>query len=553
MAGGARSFIYPMIHWSIKSNVLDRLQAEHVDVFVRVSTQDNVHGHGMKSGNGVTFNLSPKFRGWLDAALKVINPLKVVYTTLEEEPAAMEAEFPSQPYPHPNFHHKIFRTYDKRRYSMMFNRHMGYHMALDYAKENNFEYDWFMNLRLDTGWVSPMEPISHYSPSRVWVPATWQEFCPDIFALVPAKVAPVYFDLANRMKPDLSGFCLGGPDFDENNCKFEHLTGKLGLNETHAKHVTDLCCKVEPWSHSEGILKNVLHNNKVWIEAGPFHVFIARDYAIDGYCGSLDPSLSWKILNFKEHIDSKNLSFWVRSMAPLVGCEEMGKRCKITVKRESIKDEYTKRSWPVNVVQDFDCPRVEGSNENFMPLRLQSKSDPTLCLNTDLKVTKCRELCKVGHDSFRIKHRWHYRNELFFLFNQQISTRLKRGGGGVRCVEKQGTGYSMGPCSAANTKFEFTFDASRWGRDKQEVTFKNGGDCMAIVGGTIASGSCDDESARFLVSYATDGLVVEAPRPSQFTEDHGSGWQCCNDYPNGGGCCNRLTDLTDAEYFNKQR
>jgi hypothetical protein len=159
MAGSARSFIFPMIHWSIKTNVIDALNAETVDIFVRVSTQDNIHGHGIKSANGVTFNLTSQFQGWLDEALKVIKPLKVEFTTLDGEPAEIERVFPTTPWPHANYHHSIFRAYDKRRYSMFFNRHMGYSMALDYANENGFEYDWFMNLRFDTGWASPMEPM----------------------------------------------------------------------------------------------------------------------------------------------------------------------------------------------------------------------------------------------------------------------------------------------------------------------------------------------------------------------------------------------------------
>jgi hypothetical protein len=240
---------------------------------------------------------------------------------------------------------------------------MGYHMALDYSKKNGFEYDWFMNLRFDTGWAAPMEPISHYSPSRVWVPATWQEFCPDIFALVPKKYADIYFDLRYRMKPDLSAFCLGGPDFEADNCKLEHLTGELGLNASHAQNVTALCCKVEPWSHSEGILKNLLHNNKAWIEGGPFHTFIARDYEIASYCSSLDPALAWKILNFKDQIDPQNLSYYVRSIAPLVACEEMGRRCKIDA--GTVKIETEQGQVGVNVVKSFDCPRQDGTNENF--------------------------------------------------------------------------------------------------------------------------------------------------------------------------------------------
>jgi hypothetical protein len=180
---------------------------------------------------------------------------------------------------------------------MFFNRHEVYHMALDYAKANGFEYDWFVSARLDGGWVSPIEPLSHFSPQRVWVPANWQEFVPDIFALLPLKAAEVYFELNHHMGLDVTAaragtvMCLGGPDFDASNCNISHLVNELHLNTTHAERVVGLCCKTPAGhnGHSEGILKDLLKENGLFAEAAPFHTFIARDHDIGAYCGSFEP------------------------------------------------------------------------------------------------------------------------------------------------------------------------------------------------------------------------------------------------------------------------
>jgi hypothetical protein len=53
-AGSPRSFIFPRIHWSIKANLINAL-ADRVDVFARVSTQDNIHGDGI-GAEGITLN-----------------------------------------------------------------------------------------------------------------------------------------------------------------------------------------------------------------------------------------------------------------------------------------------------------------------------------------------------------------------------------------------------------------------------------------------------------------------------------------------------------------
>jgi hypothetical protein len=375
-----------------------------------------------------------------------------------------------------------------------------------------------------------------------------------------------------RMKPDLSAFCLGGPDFDANNCKLDYLTGTLGLNASHAQNVTALCCKVEPWSHSEGILKNLLHNNKAWIEAGPFHTFIARDYDIASYCSSLDPALAWKILNFKDKIDPKNLSYYVRSIAALVACEEMGRRCKIQTGGLDVKTNEGTHS--VNLVKSFDCPRQTSTNENFskiflfdlssgcthaafvfwapVPVRLQLAGDPTSCVSTAFRVVKCKELWKTGTDPFRIKHRWHDRGELFWLFNKQISSRVPNSKD-VKCAVVENGKLTQGPCSLATSKFEYDFDASKISTPgfTQTITFKAGdaGCFSAVQGNEVGTKPCatGDISQQFIVTFATDKLVVEDDVRSKFVQDHGGAWDCCND--NAKHCCDKVTSLRDAEYF----
>ena len=255
---------------------------------------------------------------------------------------------------------------------MYFNRHKAYNMARAYAKKNGFEYDWFVNARLDCGWVSPTEPLAHFSNDRIWVPATWQEYVPDTFALVPEKFADVYFSLPYHMEQDGSVFCLGGPDFDPQTCNFSHLENVLHLNRTHAKHVTSVCCSHS--GHSEKILQELLKKHGVHAEAAPFHTFIARDSRIEEYCGSFDPGFSWKLINernafelpYYDYIAEHNLSYFVRSIAPLRGCEEIGRKCKITTETSTVPTP----DGPIAVqhVKHFTCPRPDhGSNRCTLP------------------------------------------------------------------------------------------------------------------------------------------------------------------------------------------
>jgi hypothetical protein len=169
-----------------------------------------------------------------------------------------------------------------------------------------------------------------------------------------------------------------------------------------------------------------------------------------------------------------------------------------------------------------------------------------MCVDTTFQVTKCKELWKSGVDPFRIKHRWHDRSELFWLFNKHISSRTPNSKA-VHCAVAKDGKLVRGPCNVAASFFEYTFDVE-WG-DKQTVSFKtSSGECItADASGVVLKACTADASQLFVASYATDGLVVADPERSSFTEDHGQSWNCCNEKEKR--CCNRVTVLRDAEYF----
>jgi hypothetical protein len=101
MAGTPRSFVYPLVTWSIKKNLIDALGADGagVDVFIRASTQDNIHGKRSWGGNGAVINASTSAKGWLDDALRIIKPVATEFVTLAQEEAQVQNEFPAEPWP----------------------------------------------------------------------------------------------------------------------------------------------------------------------------------------------------------------------------------------------------------------------------------------------------------------------------------------------------------------------------------------------------------------------------------------------------------------------
>jgi hypothetical protein len=244
---------------------------------------------------------------------------------------------------------------------------MGYKMVVDYEKLHNFRYDWIVHGRLDLAWVAAIEPISHFTPLRVWVPATWQEWCPDTFALVPRRHADAFFMLSRKIIPDPEKliFCLGGPDFDDRYCNSTYLEDELKMNETHVSNITSLCCPHETLSHSESIQKAVLYWNKIIAEPAPFHFFIARATDVGEFCDqSLEASRAWRVVNYKDDIKKGvNLSYWARSIGPIVGCHEFVLHC--TVQKGAVQAETHDGMITTTGVTGFDCPATADTRVNF--------------------------------------------------------------------------------------------------------------------------------------------------------------------------------------------
>jgi hypothetical protein len=200
LTGSARSFVFPLVHHSIKTNMIDALDAD-IDVFVRTTTEDNIHGTGL-GATGVHVKSSNEKLKDLAGKLEILQPVKIQYTTFATEEDEKNATFTSRL-------HQLYRKFDPRRYSMYFNRHMVYRMAVDYATENNFQYDWFVHARLDCAWVGPIEPLALFNPNVVWVQAQWLLQIPDTFALVPAQYANAFFDFDQKLQPKGEIYCLG--------------------------------------------------------------------------------------------------------------------------------------------------------------------------------------------------------------------------------------------------------------------------------------------------------------------------------------------------------
>jgi hypothetical protein len=87
-----------------------------------------------------------------------------------------------------------------------------------------------------------------------------------------------------------------------------------------------------------------IRHTQVWTETGPFHVFIARDFNPQAHCEiSVGPAKAWRLLNnAKDDITSfTNMSYYVRSIGALVGCEHMGRgsRCQVWLLASSSNSE----------------------------------------------------------------------------------------------------------------------------------------------------------------------------------------------------------------------
>jgi hypothetical protein len=182
-------------------------------------------------------------------------------------------------------------------------------------------------------------------------------------------------------------------------------------------------------------------------------------------------------------------------------------------------------------------------------VRLQLKTDPSKCVTNSLAITKCSGLHKFGADQHRLAHRYHDATEFFWLFDGQISSGAGSHPRKHECITPTDGNFAtltQATCSGAN--FDYTFDRL-WGTN-QTVVFKekDGSRCISADGGLSLKTCADDASQQFVVSYASDALVIDTPEEfSKFQYDQGVALTCCNDKIKQ--CCNKKNDYSDADYF----
>jgi hypothetical protein len=265
-AGSARSFICPKVHWSLKFNVLDAFGGEAYS-FVRISTEDN---RNVKTGKGVIW--TPQYNDQeITEALKILNPRTIEHFSLQNEEEEMKKYYPGVA-------HTIFRENDRRRYSMFFNRVMGYRLVLNYEKEHQMKFDWVVLIRLDAAWSGPVNPIEDYSKDRVWLTETGYVAFNDQFMLIPRQYSDYLFSLDTKV--DRRVYCLGGPDVEVKwKCNATALTSR-GVSQEKINQTLSFCCsdvfKSNLLGFSETIhYRHFLYGN-ISVGLGKFLVYITR-------------------------------------------------------------------------------------------------------------------------------------------------------------------------------------------------------------------------------------------------------------------------------------
>ena len=244
-AGGYRTFREPAIHESIRFNLIRAFCPApdcSADVFIRLSTSDNSHvGQGMNAkgksipttdslrnhalGVSARFGSDPSFRLFFEL-VDIGSPADV---------AAMDGMTNHNPKQH------IYRTFDPRRYSMYFNRHMAYEMAMKAERLSGINYTWVVHARLDMGWGAPIAPFNRWS-RQVWVPDSWPYDVPDTFALLPRKYSDHFFSLDAMFQKGV--FCLGGPNFDLRTISTPSLQ-QLGYNSSQISLIQAEECQAQ--------------------------------------------------------------------------------------------------------------------------------------------------------------------------------------------------------------------------------------------------------------------------------------------------------------------
>lgn len=286
-AGSARSFICPRVHWSLKFNAIDAFGGDPY-VFVRISTEDNLN---TKTGTGKIW--TPKYQqNDIEEALKILHPRKVQYFSLQNQIEEMKRYYPGEA-------HEVFRNNDLRRYSMFFQRCMGYKLVQAYEREHHMTFDWVVLIRLDAGWSGPVLPIESYSKDRVWLTETGYVAYNDQFMLIPRQYSDYLFDL--NTKVDRRVYCLGGPDVEVSwKCNRTFLS-QQGLSPQKINTTLYYCCDDVQGKNMLGYSETIHYRHFLvgQIPVGFAHFLVYLTRYRDGQCF---PDCDRLMYNFKSHL-----------------------------------------------------------------------------------------------------------------------------------------------------------------------------------------------------------------------------------------------------------
>ncbi|CAM9671496.1 unnamed protein product [Ectocarpus sp. 6 AP-2014] len=255
LSGAVRSFVHPAVHRSIKSNLIESIEADGcaVDVFAYATREDTVPRHKQRENSDFTPNSSD-----IETAMAILAPARLVWhqeqagiipscraqATSSAESGGDEAWYTTEAVsgedasglgngvwrPPP---WQVYRADASRNlYWQLYKSLAAYRMALreEKRKGNGFSYDWIIRSRFDVAWIRPLPALRSFSPEAVWLGRHYWPIS-DHFALVPRAFSDRFFTAVKTFytcdgqswPPTVSWWqpeCSGG--FDES-VLFRHL------------------------------------------------------------------------------------------------------------------------------------------------------------------------------------------------------------------------------------------------------------------------------------------------------------------------------------------
>jgi hypothetical protein len=520
MHGSARSFLFPRVHASIKRNLIDALQAD-VDIFVRTTTQDNIHGKNIDAA-GLTLTYGIKTINQLQTALSHVQVTEVVYFNLTDDKERMESEFPAEK-------HQLFQEFDPRRYSMYYHRHMVYMMAKTYEKAHGFTYDWFVHARLDAAWGSPIDPVSTFKDNGIWLPDRWIEHQPDTFAMVPSQYAAKYFELEYHLEV----MCLGGPDFDDRQCKMAYLKEK-GFDDAKSKKVYSSCCTVQNSGngHSEWFLEQLFNRHRLVAYYGNFFMVVVRDRSPGEMCGMLNSNMHLYALMWThaDVVSTPQIQNQIPSMSYMIGCQQMLSPSHCEVESEHVLQQTNLGQAEYDIVKNFKCEDIP--DQSWVPVHLQTASAANLCVTAEadgtvddgagtrrgrkLAMVPCVEYYNDDHPG-RPWHR-HKQEQMFMLRNglTRIQSFVKDERGtclGVNELQNVETFHDscFSPSDSPHAKgIELDFELKKGTSPEGYIEFRQGDNCLAVnaQGGKMLPCNAADKDQQFLIKILTPAAAT---------------------------------------------